>query len=132
MHQLKIGNCYITTTQLQAANAESIRLGFGQNLDLPPELPELKFPITRAFRHTSSDGELENIRLMIFFSLDTDNGSDGHVLILDVTRDWLVTIRDQTFDDELDMARNGDCPSFGELLTIDGCCDWCGPQTPGG
>ena len=63
---------------------------------------------------------------MIFFSLDTDNGLDGHVLILDITPDWLVTIRDQTFDDELDMARNADCPSCGELLTIDGCCDWCG------
>ena len=107
MHQLTIGHCYINTTQLREANAESIRLGFSRNLDLPADLPALKFPIMKAFRHTSADGELENIRLMIFFALDTEAASDWRPLMLDVTPDWLATIRNQTFDA---MPSQGDRP----------------------
>jgi hypothetical protein len=33
----------------------------------------------------------------------------------------------RTLADELDLGRNGDCPSCGDLLTIDRCCNWCGP-----
>jgi len=101
IYPLKFEKCYVTTSQLKAANKESIRLGFSRNLELPDDIAELNFPIERAWRHVSLDN-LVNIRLMILFAPDLSRATELRPLTLDVTHDRWEEIKRNKISDLLE------------------------------
>lgn len=94
-------NLTISKSQLEAANEESIRLGFNRTLENLDTLPDQVFVIYEARGHqgyNGSDHNNRNVRLMVLlttkhFNDPTLTEADFQPAFLDVTGDTFASIQ---------------------------------------